>query len=215
MNTGEMKIKDYLEELSGKAPVPGGGGVCGLAGALSASLGQMVCSLTMGKKKFASIEGEVSAAFARLQESRVRLLELADRDAEVFLPLSGAYSMPADTESEKEAKQTVMEACLKAAASVPCDIMNTVCHMLEDVAYIAVNGSRLAVSDAANAAALSRAVIASCLTNIRINTKLMHDRDHAEATEKAARALYADGIKECDRIYDIVMSGLWGETWNC
>ena len=40
--TEEKKISEYLEVLSSKAPVPGGGGASALAGALGNALGQMV-----------------------------------------------------------------------------------------------------------------------------------------------------------------------------
>lgn len=49
--TEEKKISEYLEVLSSKAPVPGGGGASALAGALGNALGQMVVNLTVGKKK--------------------------------------------------------------------------------------------------------------------------------------------------------------------
>lgn len=51
--TEEKKISEYLEVLSSKAPVPGGGGASALAGALGNALGQMVVNLTVGKKKYA------------------------------------------------------------------------------------------------------------------------------------------------------------------
>ena len=53
--TEEKKICEYLEVLSSKAPVPGGGGASALAGALGNALGQMVVNLTVGKKKYAEV----------------------------------------------------------------------------------------------------------------------------------------------------------------
>ena len=52
----EKKISEYLEVLSSKAPVPGGGGASALAGTLGNALGQMVVNLTVGKKKYAEVE---------------------------------------------------------------------------------------------------------------------------------------------------------------
>ena len=57
--TEEKKICEYLEVLSSKAPVPGGGGASALAGALGNALGQMVVNLTVGKKKYAEVEEEM------------------------------------------------------------------------------------------------------------------------------------------------------------
>ena len=57
--TEEKKISEYLEVLSSKAPVPGGGGASALAGALGNALGQMVVNLTVGKKKYAEVEEEM------------------------------------------------------------------------------------------------------------------------------------------------------------
>ena len=57
--TEEKKICEYMEVLSSKAPVPGGGGASALAGALGNALGQMVVNLTVGKKKYAEVEEEM------------------------------------------------------------------------------------------------------------------------------------------------------------
>ena len=46
-------ITEFMEESASKAPVPGGGGVSALCGALAASLSEMVTNLTTGKKKYA------------------------------------------------------------------------------------------------------------------------------------------------------------------
>ena len=48
-----MTIQEFLDVLSSKEPVPGGGGASALAGALGNALGQMVANLSIGKKKYA------------------------------------------------------------------------------------------------------------------------------------------------------------------
>ena len=50
---------EFVEVLASKAPVPGGGGASALVGAVGTALGNMVGSLTVGKKKYADVEDEM------------------------------------------------------------------------------------------------------------------------------------------------------------
>ena len=68
----EMKTTEFLEELSSKAPVPGGGGASAAVGAFGAALGMMVANLTVGKKKYAAVEEEILAALEELGRARGR-----------------------------------------------------------------------------------------------------------------------------------------------
>ena len=79
-------IKEFLETLSSKAPVPGGGGASALAGALGNALGQMVANLTVGKKKYAAVEAEIQELLAKMEGIQKEFVRLADRDEEVFAP---------------------------------------------------------------------------------------------------------------------------------
>ena len=45
----EKSCKKFIEAAASKEPVPGGGSVAALAGALGTSLGHMVGALTVGK----------------------------------------------------------------------------------------------------------------------------------------------------------------------
>ena len=96
--------KAYLEALSSKAPVPGGGGASAVCGALGVALGEMVGNLTVGKKKYAQWEPEVKECLLRLEAARGQFMELSDEDARVFEPLSKAYGIKAETEEEKAKK---------------------------------------------------------------------------------------------------------------
>ena len=91
MDVRKKTIEEYLELFAGSAPVPGGGGVSSVVGALAAASGEMVCSLTLGKKKFENIEPEIKGIALKLGQTREKLLTLADKDAEVFEPLAEAY----------------------------------------------------------------------------------------------------------------------------
>ena len=53
--------KEFIELLASKAPVPGGGGASALVAAVGTALGNMVGSLTVGKKKYAEVEDEIKA----------------------------------------------------------------------------------------------------------------------------------------------------------
>lgn len=64
--TREQTIDQYLQVLSSKQPVPGGGGASALAGALGSALGLMVGNLTVGKKKYAAVEEEIKSDMERL-----------------------------------------------------------------------------------------------------------------------------------------------------
>ena len=55
----EKSCKKFIEAAASKEPVPGGGSVAALAGALGTSLGHMVGALTVGKKKYADVEEEM------------------------------------------------------------------------------------------------------------------------------------------------------------
>ena len=59
MELMNLSCEAFLEDLAGSAPAPGGGGAAALVGAAGAALGNMVGSLTVGKKKYAAVEADI------------------------------------------------------------------------------------------------------------------------------------------------------------
>ena len=86
--------EDFIEVLASKAAVPGGGGAAALTGAVGIALGNMVGSLTVGKKTYADVEDEIIECKKEADEIAKEFLELMDKDAEAFEPLSRAYGLP-------------------------------------------------------------------------------------------------------------------------
>ena len=105
MNFKDYTCQDFCEILASKAPVPGGGGASALAGALAIALGNMVGNLTIGKKKYASVEEEILACNVQAEKLRLRFLDLIQADGDSFAPLAAVYRLPSGTEEEKAIKE--------------------------------------------------------------------------------------------------------------
>ncbi|MBP2672920.1 MAG: fchA [candidate division NC10 bacterium] len=91
----------FLDELASSSPAPGGGSVAALAGALGAGLTAMVCNLTIGKKRYAEVEGEMKAVLAQAEGLRAQFTELIDRDTAAFNKVMEAFGLPKETEPQK------------------------------------------------------------------------------------------------------------------
>ena len=203
-----MTIQEFLDVLSSKEPVPGGGGASALAGALGNALGQMVSNLTIGKKKYALVEDEIKELAERMKGIQGQFTQLADQDAKVFAPLAKCYSLPSGTEEEKAYKAEVMEARLLDASLVPMKIMEKAAEMLEIMDILADKGSRMAVSDVGVGVQFIRTALLGAVMNVYINTKSMKNREKAEEMNEKAERLIREGTEAADRIYQKVLGQL-------
>ena len=204
----QKTIEGFLEVLSSKEPVPGGGGASALAGALGNALGQMVANLTIGKKKYADVEAEIKELLGRMQKLQAAFVTLADRAAQVFAPLAQCYSLPSLTEEEKAYKEKVMEERLLDASFVPLEIMEHAVAMLGILEILGDKGSRLAVSDVGVGVQFIRASLLGAVMNVYINTKSMKNREKAEELNARAGQLIEEGTAWADRIYAKVLDQL-------
>lgn len=211
MTIGNQTVNEFLEVLSSKQPVPGGGGASALAGALGTALGLMVGNLTVGKKKYAQVEGQVTAMMEQLSFMQKEMVRLADEDARVFAPLAAAYGLPAATEEEKAHKDRVMEENLLQASLVPLEIMELAVKVLDILKELEEKGSVMAVSDVGVAVQFTRTALTGAVMNVWINTKSMKNRQKALEINERAQALTKQGTALADEIYDKVLERLKGK----
>ena len=177
MHNRDKSLARFGEELASSSPAPGGGGAAALCGALAAALGGMVVSLTVGKKKYAANESALRSLGERAKKAREELLDMIDGDAEAFAPLAHAYSLPKDA---PDRAQILEEALCRAAAS-PVRIAELCCEVIEILEGCASMGSLLVLSDAASGAILAGSALSAAVVNVKVNTALMHSRNHASA----------------------------------
>ncbi len=208
MGFTDNTCREFVEVLATKAPVPGGGGASALAGAIGTALGNMVGSLTVGKKKYADVEADIIELQKKADALQADLLDLVEKDAEVFEPLSKAYGMPKDTPEQQAEKDRVMEECLRNACSVPLDIMRKCCEAIDIMEGFAEKGSKLALSDAGVGAILCRSALMGASLNVFINTSSMKDRAYAAETEEEANTMLEKYTVKAEDIFNDVKERL-------
>lgn len=200
--------EEFVEVLASKAPVPGGGGASALVGAIGMALGNMVGSLTAGKKKYADVEADILALKEKATALQADFLRLVEADAEAFEPLAKAYGMPRETEEEKAEKARVMAIVLKDACAVPMEIMEKCCEAIDVIEEFAAKGSALAISDAGVGVVFCKAALLGASLNVFINTKSMADKEYAASLNEKADKMIADYSKKADEIFAAVNARL-------
>lgn len=197
----EQSCTSWLADLASSKPAPGGGGAAALVGAVGVSLGAMVGSLTIGKKKYADVEEEMNALVERSKELSLKLQSMVKADAEAFLPLSDAYRMPSGTEEEKAAKDAAIQESLTGATEVPLNILILCAEALELIVEFQKKGSRLALSDAGCGAAMCKAAMESAKLNVYINLKLMKDEEKVRQYQAKMNEAFIRGMALADQVY--------------
>jgi len=200
----EKSCNQFLQELSSKAPVPGGGGASAYVGALGMALGSMVGNLTLGKKKYMDVEEDIKELLKKSEAIIDGLVALVARDAEVFYPLSQAYGLPKNTEEEKSIKDTALQKALVDATMVPLTIAEYCLKAIDLHEEFAKIGTRIAISDVGVGAAFCKAALQGAKLNVLINTRIMKDQDLKNQIECRLKEIENEGMVKADRILQYV-----------
>ena len=205
MDMTTASCRKFVEVLASKEPAPGGGGAAALVGAVGTALGNMVGSLTVGKKKYAEVEAEITALQKKCDALQQELLDKLPADAEGFLPLAKAYSIPKDD----PCRDAVLEEATLIACQTPVRIMELCCEALDAIQVFAEKGSRLAVSDAGCGAVIVKSALQAASLNVFINTKSLKNREAAEELNgKCLKMIEVYGAL-ADEIFETVKAGFF------
>ena len=202
----EKSCADFAAVLASKAPVPGGGGAAALVGALGTALCSMVGNLTVGRKKYAQYEADVKRMLEKGAAVQERLLDLVDKDAEAFEPLSKAYSIPKDDPKHDE----TLEAATKFACEAPVEMMKACCEAIELLEEMLGKGSVTLISDVGCGALCCAAALESASMNIFVNTKTLLDREAAAKLDDQADAMLREYMPRARKVADEVNRRLRG-----
>ena len=205
MDMTMVDCRKFVEVLASNEPAPGGGGAAALVGAIGTALGNMVGSLTVGKKKYADVEEEIIALKAKCDALQKDLLDQVEADEINFVPLAKAYGIPKDDPN----RDAVMEEATIIACSTPVKIMELCCEAMEAIKVFAEKGSRLAVSDAGCGAVCVKAALQAASLNVFINTKTLKNREVAEEMNAKCLGMLDKYCAMADEIFETVKAGFF------
>ena len=204
----DTSVADFLDRLASAMPAPGGGGAAALGGAMGAALVSMVCNLTIGKARYAEVEGQMRDALDRAEALRQELQELAQADIEAFNRLSAAYKLARTTDSDQAIRRDAIQASLRRATEVPLRTARAAAAILPLCPPVAEHGNQAAVSDVGVGVLLAHAAVRSSLLNVEINLRLLEDKMYVRQVQAEVERL-SDGLSaEAERLVDLVRSKL-------
>ena len=194
----------FTSELASRAPVPGGGSVAALLGALSAALCAMAAGISGARAK-EPLTGEALALAAEKADGlRLRALALIDADAEAFMPLSRAYALPGDTPGRAETLRTLS----LQASETPLEMLRLCGDVVQLLELLLHRASSLLLSDVGCAAAVCRSAVDCAAMNVLVNTHMFRDDPRARDFERETDALHRELTCRAEAVAEAVRERL-------
>jgi len=185
----EMKLTDFVDEVSRESPAPGGGSIAALAGALGASLSSMVSNLTANKRGTESIDGLLNTSAEKAQAIKNILVKAIDDDTNAFNSYMDARRMPQKTDGQKAARFEAMQNGLKEAVYVPYNTAVQSEKAIEIAKMVAELGNPNSITDVGVGAQIAYTGVIGGIYNVLINLKDIKDEEFNAKMRKDCDAL--------------------------
>lgn len=185
-------LKEYLDDLAGRSPTPGGGSAAALTAAIGCALISMVANYTISKTKFQEAQGFVKDTLQISEKIRQQLMRLVDQDVEAYKKYYNATKLLETDEKQKQFKKDAIQSSLKEAVGVPLNICRLTVELLKVCPDLAEVGNPNLVSDVGVGALLLEGAFNSAALNVRINLKQLKDEKFCNDTEAIIETLKKD-----------------------
>lgn len=175
----QLSLKEFLDDVASKKPVPGGGCVAAMAAGTAAALISMVANLTLASAKYKEVHGEAKKILDASEALRFKLVEFIDKDSEAFEQVMSAYKMP-----QGPGKEDAIQKALIYAAQIPAETAELALALLDPLEVMAKIGNVNAMSDCGVAFHMIAAAVNGAILNIKINLKAIKDKSKVAEFDK-------------------------------
>ncbi|MEW6262982.1 MAG: cyclodeaminase/cyclohydrolase family protein [Thermodesulfobacteriota bacterium] len=181
-------INDFLAEACSSSPTPGGGNVSAVVGTLGASMIAMVANLTLGKKGYEERQDQAKEVLDKVMSDLEELKALTLKDMAAFDEYMKCFRMPKNTDEEKAARQTAIQAAAKNATLIPLNICQVCLDLLKQADRLSRFGNKMAISDVGVGAYVCEAALRACMLSVDINLPGIKDQEFvADVINRRAR----------------------------
>jgi glutamate formiminotransferase/formiminotetrahydrofolate cyclodeaminase len=200
----EMKVTDFIDEVSRESPAPGGGSIAALAGALGASLSSMVANLTANKRSSEEVDEILNEAAEEAQEIKAVLVNGIDADTDAFNAYMEARRLPQKTDEEKEIKHEAEQNGLKQAVHVPLNTAKLSYEAIKIAGIVVEHGNPNSITDVGVGAQIAYTGVKGGIYNVLINLKDIDDKDFVSEMKKACSELEVNALQRLNLILEQV-----------
>jgi glutamate formiminotransferase/formiminotetrahydrofolate cyclodeaminase len=184
-------VRPFLNAVAEPTATPGGGSVSALAGALAASLGQMVTGLSRKKKSQAAHVDALSEALAAMRRSADELALAIDEDAASYDAVLVACKLPQDGAKEKRKRDEAIQIATRGAAEVPLRVAEQTVALYERLGQLEAIFAASMRSDLRVARLLAAAGARGAMENVEINLDSLTDAAYVAGLHAKLAALRA------------------------
>ena len=205
----ELSLQDYVKQLAGGEPTPGGGSAAALSCALAAGLCAMAARLTIGKPKYEKSWGRMQEVVETVAPLAQTLLSLVDADSEAYKQVLAAYRLAKADDAEKGKRLAAIEQAFQQAADIPLQTLQHAAKLIEPLQQVITEGNPNCITDAGAAVQFCRAGARAAADNVRINLDAIKENAVAAEFEKRCAALWKQvdaGTKQLDAQFAAKMS---------
>src|SRR6266851_7951578 len=192
----DQPLQHYLDDLASAKATPGGGSAAALSGAMGAGLASMVARLTLGKAEYSDVQQEIEELLQQSEKLRMRFQQLIQEDIDAYGRLSACFKMPRDTDEERAARSSAIQARLLEAALVPLEMAERSAELVQCCQRIAEIGNAAVLSDVAIGAILASGAGEGAALLVRFNLRAMKNDELVAGLGKrlsGALALISEG----------------------
>lgn len=162
----ENSLKNYLEVLSEKKPIPGGGSAAACLASLSSSLVNMVLNYTIGKKGYEKFEEEIKKIKEKNDEILKNCMNFIEEDSRIYEKIDKAIKGKSDTEEY-----------LKNSANLHFKICEYMVEIIDFCDILTEKGNKNLISDTGIANIFAFGAFKGAKMNIWINLKFLKDEE--------------------------------------
>ena len=188
-------IDQFLAAAAAKQPTPGGGSIAALAGALAASMGEMVVNYSLGKKSLEAHSDALKTAVAELSRASAILIELMIADQQAYEAFTAARKIP-----QSPARASAIGDAAMICIRIPEAIGATAVAILEIADRLVDIVNPYLLSDLAVCADLAMATTRCAIYNIRVNLPEITDSKHRWEIEATSAHLLSRGLLTIQRV---------------
>jgi formiminotetrahydrofolate cyclodeaminase len=204
----DSSVESFLEGLASKAATPGGGSAAAVLGGLGAALTSMVCRLTLGKKKYAAVEAEITGIVGKADDLRLRLVAAIEEDVAAFNAVMAAYGLPKASQDEQETRNKRIQSALLIATQAPLDCAALCREVIDLAALVSEKGNSAVISDGGVAVLAAHAGLRSCALNVYVNARALDDMAQAGSLLARLDELLSGAAEKTEETYAAVKLAL-------